>query len=154
MASKRLSSTRAASATLALGGERYFKIPPAPSTRRLGSVRSIATRSAKAIQPSALVRSLVTRLATQTQPVGLSALALGAGTNNIALGFLAGVNGAGDNDIYIGNQGPFSGESNTIRIGDIQAATFVAGIFGASAPGATVPVSITSDGQLVAEVQE
>jgi Chaperone of endosialidase len=75
------------------------------------------------------------------------------GSGNIALGYGAG--GAlieGDNNIYIGNQGPnnFPGEEdNTIRIGDpaVQTTTFIAGIYGVTASGGT-SVYINSAGQL------
>ena len=51
------------------------------------------------------------------------------GSNNIALGANAGLNlRTGDNNIYIGNTGPIGGsESNIIRIGSTQTATFIAG---------------------------
>ncbi len=53
-----------------------------------------------------------------------------SGSNNIAVGQSAGANlSTGDNNIDIGNGGQ-NGESNTIRIGTAQTATFIAGIFG------------------------
>lgn len=56
---------------------------------------------------------------------------LTSGSSNIALGASAGTNlGIGSNNIYIGSPGPASGgasESNTIRIGNAQTQTFIAG---------------------------
>ena len=69
------------------------------------------------------------------------------GNNNIALGAFAGFAiTAGDLNIDIGNLG-FAGEANTIRIGDVQNATYVAGISGQSSPGG-VAVFVNSDGKL------
>ena len=73
---------------------------------------------------------------------------LSKGSNNIALGSLAGANlTSGDNNIDIGNSGA-GAESNTIRIGDsaLQNRTFVAGISGIPVTGTTVVVS--GSGQL------
>ncbi len=87
--------------------------------------------------------------------IGIGALAnvFFSGNENIALGAGSGSDLLeGDNNIYIGNRGccVFSGESNTIRIGDPTVSTataFIAGIHGAPiANGAAVYVS--SDGQL------
>jgi len=82
--------------------------------------------------------------------VGVGALFYNeTGNNNIALGMGAGYYlSTGDNNIDIGNAG-VAGDSNTIRIGaqGTQTATYVAGIFDATASGGT-PVYITSDGQL------
>ncbi len=69
------------------------------------------------------------------------------GNNNIALGAFAGFAiTLGDLNIDIGNLG-FAGEANTIRIGDVQNATYVAGISGQSSPGG-VAVFVNSDGKL------
>ena len=71
------------------------------------------------------------------------------GSNNIALGYLAGSNlTTGSNNIDIGNQG-VAAESNTIRIGTqgTQTATFIAGISGVGVTGGA-PVEVTSAGQL------
>jgi hypothetical protein len=71
------------------------------------------------------------------------------GHNNIALGYLAGANlTTGNSNIHIGNQG-VAAEGNTIRIGTAgkQAATFIAGIYTATAAGGTA-VFVNSDGQL------
>jgi trimeric autotransporter adhesin len=64
------------------------------------------------------------------------------GDNNIALGAFAGLAiNAGDFNIDIGNLGD-SGDSSTIRIGDInQARTFIAGISGVAVSGTTVVVN-------------
>jgi hypothetical protein len=71
------------------------------------------------------------------------------GSNNIALGSQAGFNlTTGDGNIDIGNQG-VAGEANTIRIGttETQAATYIAGIFGATIIDG-VPVLVDTDGHL------
>ena len=71
---------------------------------------------------------------------------LPTGFNNTALGSGAGANlTSGDSNIYISNQGVAT-ESNTIRIGDIQTATFVAGISGTAVVGDAVVVD--ANGQL------
>jgi hypothetical protein len=73
------------------------------------------------------------------------------GTNNIALGYSAGIFTAGDNNINIGNLG--TEESDTIRIGTVAARgirefhrnTYIAGISGVTIAGG-VPVIIDADG--------
>jgi hypothetical protein len=82
----------------------------------------------------------------------IGAEALGGNTTgnyNIAIGFNAGGNlTTGDHNIVIGNTaGSVIGESNTIRIGDVQTTTFIAGIDGATS-AAGVAVFVNSDGQL------
>jgi hypothetical protein len=79
--------------------------------------------------------------------VGSFALQATTGSDNIALGNAAGLNlTTGNNNIDIGNRG-VAGESNTIRIGDVdQARTFIAGISGARVTGAAVYVN--AGGQL------
>jgi len=68
------------------------------------------------------------------------------GFGNIALGYGAGENLiTGDGNIDIGNQG-VAGEDFTIRIGDSQSATFIAGISGATVTGTAVVVN--GSGQL------
>ena len=81
--------------------------------------------------------------------VGTGAGTSTAGSNNIFLGIFAGGNNAtGGNDIYIGNQGPASGtESNTIRIGDGEAAAYIDGVYG-STSSSGIPVYVNSNGQL------
>ncbi len=79
--------------------------------------------------------------------VGAGALALGGGSGNIALGFQAGRNVTnGSNNIHIGHIAP-GNESNTIRIGTTQTATFLAGVNGTTIPSGT-QVFIDSNGQL------
>ena len=79
--------------------------------------------------------------------VGAGALALGRGTGNIGLGFQAGRNVTnGSNNIHIGNIAP-GDESNTIRIGTTQTATFLAGVDGVTIPSGS-QVFIDSNGQL------
>ena len=78
--------------------------------------------------------------------IGFKALANTKGSNNIGLGFVAGENlTTGSNNIDIGNGG-VAGESNTIRIGDAQSATYIAGISGAAVVGSGVVVA--ASGQL------
>ena len=80
--------------------------------------------------------------------VGAAALAQNTGSGNTALGTNAGVDlTTGFNNIDIGDSvtGP-AGEDNTIRIGDLQTATFVAGISGTAVVGDTVVVD--ANGQL------
>jgi hypothetical protein len=69
------------------------------------------------------------------------------GSNNIALGFGAGANlTTGNNTIDIGNLG-VAAEANTIRIGNTQTATYIAGISGATSSSG-VAVYVNSSGQL------
>jgi hypothetical protein len=80
--------------------------------------------------------------------VGISALnrmSPTAGSDNIALGYLAGQNIDGNNNIDIGNAG-VAGESDTVRIGGTQTRTFIAGISNATVTG--VPVLVDANGQL------
>jgi hypothetical protein len=75
---------------------------------------------------------------------------LGTGNSNIAIGQGAGsnFNVAESNNIDIGNAG-VAGESNTIRIGSTQTATFIAGISGVTTASATgTAVVVDSNGQL------
>jgi hypothetical protein len=68
------------------------------------------------------------------------------GSHNIAVGIGAGLSlTTGDNNIDIGNAGG-GGEANTIRIGNSQTGTFIAGITGVPVTGTAVVVS--SFGQL------
>jgi len=79
--------------------------------------------------------------------VGNYALAAINGSNNIALGTLAGKNTtSGNYNIYIGHQGINGSENRVIRIGQGQKKTFIAGISGTALSGATVVVK--SNGQL------
>jgi len=81
--------------------------------------------------------------------IGFSALFNSTGTGNTALGQGAGFNlTTGGNNIDIGNQG-VAAEADTIRIGDTQTATFIAGIVGVTTGVAdAVNVKIDSAGQL------
>jgi hypothetical protein len=81
--------------------------------------------------------------------IGAAALAFDtAGSSNIAVGSWAGSNlSSGDNNIDIGNAG-VDGESNTMRIGDVnQINTYIAGISGVTVSGGA-PVVVASDGHL------
>jgi len=88
---------------------------------------------------------------SQNTAVGFKALFNNSGGNhNIALGHEAGINVGGlnnprDNNIEIGNAGNFL-DNATIRIGDVQTQTFIAGISGAPVVGDTVVVD--ANGQL------
>jgi len=76
---------------------------------------------------------------------------LDTGSNNTFLGYAAGsaYTGAESHNICIGHgvDGTL-GESDVIRIGDTQTATFVAGIFGATVGGTGIPVVVDNAGQL------
>jgi hypothetical protein len=77
--------------------------------------------------------------------VGVGALGNSTGGINTAFGINAGANlTTGSFNIYIGNQGV--DESNAIRIGDVQTATFIAGISGTAVVGD--PVVVDANGQL------
>lgn len=81
--------------------------------------------------------------------VGVNALGQNEGTNNIGIGFDAGLNlTIGSNNICIGNNG-VANESETIRIGTagIQTATFIAGISGTTSSQG-VGVFVNGSGQL------
>jgi hypothetical protein len=91
---------------------------------------------------------------SQNTAVGVKTLfANRGGSNNIALGYQAGAYVGGmyqprDNNIEIGNGGNFF-DNNTTRIGDVQTATFIAGIRGVTTGQAdAIPVLIDSAGQL------
>ena len=80
--------------------------------------------------------------------IGVNALFRGSpttGSDNIALGYFAGQNIDGNNNIDIGNAG-VAGESDTTRIGGTQTRTFIAGINNATVTG--VPVLVDANGQL------
>jgi hypothetical protein len=82
----------------------------------------------------------------QNTAIGVDALANNTeGISNIALGVSAGANLTGDNNIDIGNAG-LSDESDTIRIGQLQTQTFIAGIDGTPVTGTAVVVN--ASGQL------
>jgi hypothetical protein len=70
------------------------------------------------------------------------------GSGNTAIGGGAGLNlTTGSNNIAIDNVG-IADESNTIRIGDTQTRTFIAGIRGVTTATAAIPVLVGTDGQL------
>jgi len=90
------------------------------------------------------------RIGSQNTVAGAKALQSGrAHANVIALGYSAGsARGYGDfNEIWIGNVGTNAGFTK-IRIGDVQTATFIAGIFGATVLGDAIPVNINSNERL------
>ncbi len=80
--------------------------------------------------------------------VGSNALSgMSTGSGNIGVGLSAGkFITSGSNNIDIGNVGP-GNESNTIRIGNTQTATFLAGVNGATATSG-VAVFVDANGQL------
>jgi hypothetical protein len=82
--------------------------------------------------------------------IGGGALYNNTGEGNIGVGFNAGVNlTTGGLNIDIGNYTGLAGESRTIRIGtqDVQFATYIGGIFGATLTDG-VPVLVGTDGHL------
>ena len=87
---------------------------------------------------------------TQNTAVGnMSLSSLTTGSNNTAIGYQSGASLArGDRNLYIGSPAGASSESNVIRIGNGQNATFIAGIRGASPGSDAQPVVIDSRGQL------
>src|SRR5262245_24770939 len=79
--------------------------------------------------------------------VGEESLLASTGNKNIAIGFRAGVRLTnGNNNIYVDNLGG-GDESQTMRLGDTQTRTFIAGIISANVNGTTVEVD-TATGQL------
>ncbi len=77
-----------------------------------------------------------------------AAASLTSGNNNIMLGTGAGANiTTGNNNIAIGNPG-HAADANTIRIGNGQTKTFVAGIAGTNLSAEGLPVVIKPNGQL------
>jgi Chaperone of endosialidase len=85
--------------------------------------------------------------ASRNTAVGSHALSSTRGSGNLAVGDHAGsLHQLGLNNIYIGHPGE-STESNTIRLGTVQTATYVAGIYGRSSSGGTA-VFINSLGKL------
>ncbi len=85
-------------------------------------------------------------IGTQNTAVGFKALddSFGRKHNNVGLGYEAGIDVSGAFHIEIGNVGGV--DNNTTRIGDVQTATFIAGISGTAVVGDTVVVN--ANGQL------
>lgn len=80
--------------------------------------------------------------------IGYEALKHSHGNSNIGIGSHAGgYITTGYGNIDIGNYGTTSDDA-TIRIGQYQERTFIAGIYGVTVPGASVPVVINNQGQL------
>jgi hypothetical protein len=81
---------------------------------------------------------------------GYGALSKTSGSSNTAIGGAAGQNlAAGSYNIMIGNEGG-SSDDHTIRVGDVQTSTYIAGIWGAT-PSGGAPVVVNSNGQLGVE---
>jgi len=84
--------------------------------------------------------------------VAVGWLALGqlaSGSVNIAMGAQAGYSlTAGTRNIYIGADAAAAAESDTIRIGTSQTATYVAGIYGATYGITNAPVIVDNTGKL------
>jgi hypothetical protein len=81
--------------------------------------------------------------------IGSLALNGATGNSNIAVGAFAGASvTTGDNNIHVGHPGT-AADADTIRLGQSQSQTFVAGIFGATVDaGSGVPVLVDANGQL------
>jgi Chaperone of endosialidase len=88
--------------------------------------------------------------ANNSTAVGNFALDQSSGGGNTALGYEAGTNlTTGNNNIMIGNEGT-SVDDSTIRIGDAQTSTYIAGISGVGVSGGSA-VFVNSNGQLGVE---
>jgi hypothetical protein len=86
----------------------------------------------------------------QNTAVGYLALAASQGDSTIAIGYTAGNNvTGGENSIFIGNNGVAS-DTQVIRIGDGQGATYISGISGVNVTGGATVV-VNSNGQLGVE---
>ena len=99
-----------------------------------------------AIGRSALVDNT---MGNHNTAIGFMALSCNTGSDNIALGWLAGTyHMAGNNNIYIGNAGSMVPEEGKIRIGTfgLHTETHIAGIRSAAVSGS--PVVIGMDGKL------
>jgi hypothetical protein len=92
-------------------------------------------------------RALFSNNSASNTAVGAFALSNNTGGGNIALGAGAGNLTTGDSNIDIGNFG-VAGDHDTIRIGDIQTKTFIAGIRGVTTVNTAIPVLIDTAGQL------
>jgi len=91
----------------------------------------------------ALLENLI---GSKNTAIGTEALVRSTGNKNIAIGFRAGIQLiTGHNNVYLDNRGS-AVESQTMRLGDSQERTFIAGIVTADVNGATVEVD--ANGQL------
>jgi hypothetical protein len=82
--------------------------------------------------------------------IGALALQYATGSGNVGIGDVGGAQlAAGNYNIMIGNMGS-SSDDNTIRIGDNQSQTYIAGISGNTVSGGA-PVVVNSQGQLGVE---
>ncbi len=122
------------------------------SNNTAGGLRALFGNSTGSFNTAVGVSALASNdTGKQNTAIGFKALMANVGgNNNIALGYEAGINVGGlnnprDNNIEIGNGGDFF-DNNTIRIGDVQTATFIAGISGTAVVGDTVVVD--ASGQL------
>jgi len=88
------------------------------------------------------------QIGNENTAIGTNALGgNSSGSANIALGADAGYNLTGSHNIAIGNAGE-SGENDTVRIGDSQTKSYIAGIYGVTTNGAAIPIVIDGSGQL------
>jgi hypothetical protein len=86
---------------------------------------------------------------SENTAIGFKALTYSAGNDNVGVGSNAGGGlTTGNNNIMIGNFG--AADDHTIRIGDVQTSTYIAGISGISVSGGAA-VFVNSNGQLGVE---
>jgi hypothetical protein len=134
----------------------------------MGSNNTAIGRSALSVRLGASENTAVERSALASNNNGTDNMAVGfkalipdiRGSNNIGFGHEAGIEVGGVfNHIEIGNAGS-GGDNNTTRIGDVQTATFIAGISGTAVVGNTVVVNsfgqlgtVTSSGRFKKEIK-
>jgi hypothetical protein len=132
-----------AGGTFALAGNTTGNVNTAVGDRALGSNTTASSNVAFGY------------LALGSNTIGIENTASGfqalmhniGGSRNIAVGVNAGANLTNGNaNIYLGNTGA-AAYANTMRLGQIQTRTFIAGVFGKTATGGS-PVLINSAGQL------
>jgi hypothetical protein len=129
--------------------------PEAMVNNQTGSGNTAVGRDAlSGPAPSANFNTAFGAGALPSNTTGVNNLALGSntlmentsGSNNVAISggnFLT----TGNNNVDIAAQG-VAGESNTIRIGQGQTKTFLAGVFGVTTGGVASPVLVDGNGQL------
>jgi hypothetical protein len=119
-----------------------------------GSGNTVVGRGALVTNTTGSGNTVVGAYVLDLNPTGASNTAVGfealytntTGSGNIAVGSGAGATlTSGDNNIYLGNPGAAI-ESNTIRLGQVQTRTFIAGITSVPVRGSAILISST--GQL------